>query len=49
LVVKVKQSHNTPMEAQGERRYSSYSFSTSLWPSPQTPLEQQEMGERNEK
>jgi hypothetical protein len=25
----IKQSHNTPMEAQGERRYSSYSFSTS--------------------
>jgi hypothetical protein len=28
-VVKAKQSHNTPMEAQGERRYSSYSFTTS--------------------
>jgi hypothetical protein len=26
---KVKQSHNTPMEAQGERRYSSYSLTTS--------------------
>jgi hypothetical protein len=26
---KVNQSHNTPMEAQGERRYSSYSFTTS--------------------
>jgi hypothetical protein len=29
MEVKVKQSHNTPMEAQGERRYSSYSFLTS--------------------
>jgi hypothetical protein len=28
--VKVKQSHNTPMEEQGERRYSSYSFTTSV-------------------
>jgi hypothetical protein len=27
--VKAKQSHNAPMEAQRERRYSSYSFSTS--------------------
>jgi hypothetical protein len=27
--VKAKQSHNATMEAQGERRYSSYSFSTS--------------------
>jgi hypothetical protein len=27
--VKVNQSHNTPKEAQGERRYSSYSFTTS--------------------
>jgi hypothetical protein len=27
--VKVKQSHNTPVKAQGERRYSSYSFTTS--------------------
>jgi hypothetical protein len=27
--VKVNQSQNTPMEAQGERRYSSYLFSTS--------------------
>jgi hypothetical protein len=27
--IKIKQSHNTPMEAQGERRYSSYSFTTS--------------------
>jgi hypothetical protein len=26
---KEKQSHNTPMETQGERRYSSYSFKTS--------------------
>jgi hypothetical protein len=26
---KVKQSHSTPIEAQGERRYSSYSFTTS--------------------
>jgi hypothetical protein len=26
---KVKQSHSTPMEAQEERRYSSYSFTTS--------------------
>jgi hypothetical protein len=26
---KAKQSHNTPMEARGERRYSSYSFATS--------------------
>jgi hypothetical protein len=26
---KVKQSHNTPMEAQGEKMYSSYSFATS--------------------
>jgi hypothetical protein len=26
---KVKQSHNTPMEAQRERSYSSYSFRTS--------------------
>jgi hypothetical protein len=25
----VKQSHNTPMEARGERIYSSYSFTTS--------------------
>jgi hypothetical protein len=25
----VKPSHNTPMEEQGERRYSSYSFTTS--------------------
>jgi hypothetical protein len=25
----VKQSQNTPMEAQGERRYSPYSFTTS--------------------
>jgi hypothetical protein len=28
--VKVKQSHNIPMEAQGERMYSSYSFTTSV-------------------
>jgi hypothetical protein len=27
--LKVKQSHNTPMKAQGERRYSSYSLTTS--------------------
>jgi hypothetical protein len=27
--VKVKQPHNTPMRAQGERMYSSYSFTTS--------------------
>jgi hypothetical protein len=26
---RAKQSHNTPMEAQGERSYSSYSFTTS--------------------
>jgi len=26
---KVKQFHNTPIEAQGDRRYSSYSFTTS--------------------
>jgi hypothetical protein len=26
---KVKQSHNTPMEAQGERMYNSYSLKTS--------------------
>jgi hypothetical protein len=24
----IKQSHNTPVEEQGERRYSSYSFTT---------------------
>jgi hypothetical protein len=29
LQKKVKQSHNTPMKAQGERMYSSYSFMTS--------------------
>jgi hypothetical protein len=28
-MVKVKQSHNTPMEVQGERMYSFYSFMTS--------------------
>jgi hypothetical protein len=27
--MKVKQSHNSPMEAQGERVYSSYSLKTS--------------------
>jgi hypothetical protein len=27
--VKVKQSHNTPVETQEERRYSFYTFSTS--------------------
>jgi hypothetical protein len=29
LGIKQKQSHNTPMEVQGERMYSSYSFTTS--------------------
>jgi hypothetical protein len=29
MSVAIKQSHNTPMEAQGKRRYSSYSFTTS--------------------
>jgi hypothetical protein len=29
LFIKVKQSHNTPMEAQRERMYNSYSFKTS--------------------
>jgi hypothetical protein len=29
MFVKLKQSHNTPMEARGERRYSSYSFKNS--------------------
>jgi hypothetical protein len=27
-IITVKQSHNTPMEAQEERKYSSYSFMT---------------------
>jgi hypothetical protein len=30
LTVKTKQSHDIPMEAQGERIYSSYSFTTSV-------------------
>jgi len=29
LIKNVKQSHNTPLEAQGERTYISYSFTTS--------------------
>jgi hypothetical protein len=29
MMMKAKQSHNTPMEAQGERIYSSYSFTSS--------------------
>jgi len=28
ITLKVKQSYNTSMEEQGERRYSSYSFTT---------------------
>jgi hypothetical protein len=35
---KGKQSHNTPMEAQGERRYSSYSFTTSALDGDVAPL-----------